>query len=141
MIGRATTPQISFDGLGRPSSTCPTISKLANCACTCWMTVCTSRKRRSNGLLSKIAVAPAALIDGVDDVFRLMHCIGARELERSTLRERQRLAAYGDIPGFVQGLQQKTARGRELRFRQRDLRLDHCVVAQHEGLGLGDLGR
>jgi hypothetical protein len=52
--------QINFDWLGRPSRTCPTISKLANCACTCWITVCTSRKRRSNGLLSKIAVAPAA---------------------------------------------------------------------------------
>ena len=53
-------PQMSLDGLGRPSSTCPTISKLAKWLCTCCITVCTSRKRRSNGLLSKIAVAPAA---------------------------------------------------------------------------------
>ena len=52
--------QISFDPAGSPSRTCPTSSKLWNWPCTCWITVCTSRKRRSNGLLSKIAVAPAA---------------------------------------------------------------------------------
>ena len=45
---------------GRPRKCRPITSKIANCACACCDTACISRKRRSNGLFSKIAVAPAA---------------------------------------------------------------------------------
>ncbi len=45
---------------GAPSRCCPTVSKCERRPCTCCVTVLTSRKRRSNGLASKIAVAPAS---------------------------------------------------------------------------------
>src|SRR5262245_34215210 len=48
------------DSNGSPRKCRPITSKIANCAWACCDTACMSRKRRSNGLLSKTAVAPAA---------------------------------------------------------------------------------
>ena len=42
-----------------PRRTRPTVSKCVCRPCNCWATVCASRKRRSKGFASKIAVAPA----------------------------------------------------------------------------------
>jgi len=42
-----------------PSRCCPTVSKCERRPWTCWVTVLMSRKRRSNGFASKMAVAPA----------------------------------------------------------------------------------
>src|SRR4029078_6776167 len=43
-----------------PINDCPSASKFSRCAWLCCVTVCRSRKRCSNGFLSRIALAPAA---------------------------------------------------------------------------------
>src|ERR1700730_9473456 len=46
-------PQMKRKEGERPSRWAPTVSKCVMLACTCWVTVLMSRKRRSNGLASK----------------------------------------------------------------------------------------
>ena len=60
MSKRAAAAQISREFGGKPKKYRPMASKMENCDCACCDTACMSRNRRSNGLLSKIAVAPEA---------------------------------------------------------------------------------
>ncbi len=53
--------QTKLRSASTPSIQAPTVSKWLKRPCNCWVTVWMSRKRRSSGWPSKIAVAPAVL--------------------------------------------------------------------------------
>src|SRR5262249_15783619 len=56
-----TSAQTHVRSASAPIIQAPTVSKWLARPCNCWVTVWMSRKRRSSGWVSKIAVAPAAL--------------------------------------------------------------------------------
>ena len=81
------------------------------------------------------------VIDGIDHVLALVRRVGAGELERGALRHRKRRTANCGVPTFAQGLHEIAARRCKLRLGERDLRLDHGIVAQHGRLRARPLGR
>ena len=92
-----------------PSRCWPTVSKCERRPCTCCVTVFTSRKRRSNGLASKIAVAPCLVIGDIHDLLRLMdriggsladaHALFGRSASPAMLHRFLRIAQHVDEPG------------------------------------------
>src|SRR5262249_2427132 len=90
--------------------------------------------------------AAGEVIGGLNHLLRLMAGMYRGKPQRGTLLQGETLPATGRIPRVAQRLHQEGARRLPLRFGDRDLGLNHRIVAQrsraeHRHLGAGDLDK